>query len=438
MTDKKDSGYSWMILIGSSINYFISVGVMKLFGMLYSELLETYDSAAGRTAFINSLQIFIMAAVSPLAGLLSTTYSFRVVTFTGSIIVGLGITISGFTTNPDMLYLTYGIIAGIGFGFVYSPSVTIVNYYFHKKKALANGIVGAASGVSTIVLPVLYRTVFDVYGLHGGLIVLGGFCLNLCVGSVIFKQPELFSKVKNTIVHNSKNFTTSDGILGKTTSCFFDSIKIFKSILKSRTFIFYAFAFSFAILGYVGNFVIIPPHLRSRGVENSNIVKILTTSGVGELTGRILVGLIIDKKYVKPEILFTGSMIISGIFCIVFPFFDAVWMNYFYCIYFGLVPGSVVTLIPLMIISATNLQVLTPAFALSLLLNDTFCLLGFPLSGWLEDMTGTWDASFYFLGGSQVMAAVFAYTGFSYYSKYQTKESQNPTDDDKESIPMIK
>lgn len=59
-------------------------------------------------------------------------------------------------------------------------------------------------------------------------------------------------------------------------------------------------------------------------------------------------------------------------------------------------------------------------------------------------MTGTWDASFYFLGGSQVMAAVFAYTGFSYYSKYQTyKESHNPgdliltTDDDKESIPMI-
>ncbi|XP_052063015.1 monocarboxylate transporter 12-like [Mytilus californianus] len=136
MTEKKDSGYSWMILIGSSINYFISVGVMKLFGMLYSELLETYDSAAGSTAFINSLQIFIMAAVR------------------------------------------------IGFGFVYSPSVTIVNYYFHKKKALANGIVGAASGVSTIILPILYRTVFDVYGLHGGLIVLGGFCLNLCVGSV--------------------------------------------------------------------------------------------------------------------------------------------------------------------------------------------------------------------------------------------------------------
>lgn len=55
-----------IFIAGSSINYFISVGVMKLFGMLYSELLETYDSAAGSTAFINSLQIFIMAAVSKL------------------------------------------------------------------------------------------------------------------------------------------------------------------------------------------------------------------------------------------------------------------------------------------------------------------------------------------------------------------------------------
>jgi hypothetical protein len=60
---------------------------------------------------------------------------------------------------------------------------TIVNFYFEKKRGLANGIVWSASGISTIVNPTMYRQLIDIYGIHGAMIIVGVILLNICVGA---------------------------------------------------------------------------------------------------------------------------------------------------------------------------------------------------------------------------------------------------------------
>ncbi|CAG2258168.1 unnamed protein product [Mytilus edulis] len=182
------------ITLGAFMNYMILTGVLKSFGILYAELLDQYDITSGQGA---------------LSGFLSTTFSFRGVTFVGGLLIGSGLCFSGLTSRPEMLFLTYSLLTGTGIGLCIPSSLSIVNFYFNKKRALASGIVTSAGGVSALIFPALYRWFFDSYGIRGGLVLLGGVVLNVCVGSLLLRQPAQLRKRTQFDNEHTKSFLNS-------------------------------------------------------------------------------------------------------------------------------------------------------------------------------------------------------------------------------------
>ncbi|KAF6041463.1 SLC16A10 [Bugula neritina] len=74
-----------------------------------------------------------------------------------------------------MMYLTYGVMFGIGSSFIYSGSLVILGHYFKKRMSLVNGIVTTGSAIFTI-------------GLIGVCIVLGMMdgCFICLLGPIVF------------------------------------------------------------------------------------------------------------------------------------------------------------------------------------------------------------------------------------------------------------
>ncbi|XP_063399649.1 monocarboxylate transporter 12-like [Mytilus trossulus] len=389
-----DSGYSWVILAGAFMNYMILTGVLKSFGILYSELLDQYDITSGQGA---------------LSGFLSTTFSFRGVTFVGGLLIGSGLCFSGLTSRPEMLFLTYSLLTGTGLGLCMPSSLSIVNFYFNKKRALASGIVTSAGGVSALIFPALYRVLFDSYGINGGLVLLGGIYFNVCVGSSLLRQPPQLRKITQFDNEHRKSFLNS--CLTETSKYLGILRKTFKKILQNPCYRLYTAAFSFALVGYTANFTVIPPHLRSRGISDNDIVTTLMASGIGELISRIGVGYIVNKKYVKAETIFIANMGISGILSIVFPFFDAVSVNYTYSLLAGLLPGAINLLMMLMLSPVIGVEQLPSALSLSYLFIHTFYLIGMPFIGYMDDLTGNWNASFYCIGLMLILSAILVLIG---------------------------
>lgn len=52
-----------------------------------------------------------------------------------------------------LLYLTYGIMYGLGASLAYTPSLAILGHYFKRYLGLVNGIVTAGSSIFTILMP---------------------------------------------------------------------------------------------------------------------------------------------------------------------------------------------------------------------------------------------------------------------------------------------
>ena len=60
-------------------------------------------------------------------------------------------------TSIAVLYLTVGVLTGLGFGLIYLPAIVSVSIYFEKKRAFATGIAVCGSGLGTFIFAPLTK-----------------------------------------------------------------------------------------------------------------------------------------------------------------------------------------------------------------------------------------------------------------------------------------
>ncbi|MBM7636450.1 OFA family MFS transporter [Streptococcus saliviloxodontae] len=68
----------------------------------------------------------------------------------GALLFAIGFFLTGFATSPVMLYLTYGLMAGLGQGFAYSGALSNTLRLFPDKRGLASGILTGGMGFAAV------------------------------------------------------------------------------------------------------------------------------------------------------------------------------------------------------------------------------------------------------------------------------------------------
>ena len=100
------------------------------------------------TAWVASLASSMMYLFAAVGTYLAERYGSRIVVIVGSFVSASGLLASSFATTLQPLYLTYGVVWGLGASLGLFPSIVILTKYFRRRLALASGIAlaGAASG----------------------------------------------------------------------------------------------------------------------------------------------------------------------------------------------------------------------------------------------------------------------------------------------------
>ena len=136
---------------------------------------------------------------APLATGLANKFGYRVVIIAGAVVGSFGFAVSSVVTSVEVLMFTIGVIAGTGFGMVYTPAIAAVSFYFNKRRALATGLAFCGSGVGMFAFPPLTNLLLEHYDLQPTLLLLGGIYLNCAVFGALYR-PVLPSapEVKST------------------------------------------------------------------------------------------------------------------------------------------------------------------------------------------------------------------------------------------------
>ncbi|XP_055904859.1 uncharacterized protein LOC129940519 [Eupeodes corollae] len=189
--DPPDGGYGWFIVFGAFSVQFWVAGLVKSYGVLYVEIMETFPSTTATVAsWIPAILSALCLALAPLSSALCQKFSCRSVVFTGGVFCALGMTLSYFATSLVHLLFTFGILTGIGGGLSTTPGIVIVSQYFDKHRALANGICVSGTAAGSFILPVLIKHLADKFGFHGTILILGGCMLHVCVSATLYKPLE--------------------------------------------------------------------------------------------------------------------------------------------------------------------------------------------------------------------------------------------------------
>ncbi len=123
-----------------------------------------------------TILIVLQTWLSPLQGYLIDKYGPRVLVAIGGALSGLGWIAASYATSLTMLYLTYGLLCGIGTGIVYIGIIGLMVRWFPDRRGLATGVVAAGYGFGAIL------TTFPI----NGMLATAGYQQTLLIFGTIF------------------------------------------------------------------------------------------------------------------------------------------------------------------------------------------------------------------------------------------------------------
>lgn len=174
-----DGGWGWVIVTVGFLGCLIVDGIIFSFGVVFIDIVDYFQAGTSKASWIGSLMAGMYLTIGPVVSALANKYGCRIVTIVGAIIASVGLALSSFATSVDYLIFTYGILGGIGFGFIYLPCIVMVQFYFDKKRAFATGICVCGSGLGAFIFAPLSIILIEEYGWKGNMLIQSAIVMNV-------------------------------------------------------------------------------------------------------------------------------------------------------------------------------------------------------------------------------------------------------------------
>lgn len=209
-----DGGWGWVVVVSSLFISMVADGISFSFGLLYVEFLNHFQESKSVTSWIGSLFMAVPLLSGPVGSALVDRYGCRVMTMIGGLIAGIGFVLAAFANTIVEMYLTFGVIAGLGLGLCYVTAVVSIAFWFDKKRTLATGLGACGTGIGTFVYSPMTTYFIETYGWRGTTLLLAGTFFNMCVCGALMRDPEWY-----TIEQNKSNLQRGSKSLRGASSC---------------------------------------------------------------------------------------------------------------------------------------------------------------------------------------------------------------------------
>ncbi|XP_056143930.1 solute carrier family 16 member 6b [Lampris incognitus] len=141
-----DGGWGWAVAVAFFFVEVCTYGTIKSLGVFLEDLMEEFGETNSRVSWAISICVFILTFTAPLSTVLSNRFGYQPVVMMGGFLISLGTITSAFIKSINEMYITIGIISGLGYCLTFLPTVTILAQYFSKRRALVTSM--ASSGES--------------------------------------------------------------------------------------------------------------------------------------------------------------------------------------------------------------------------------------------------------------------------------------------------
>ncbi|KAI9801958.1 MAG: hypothetical protein M1825_003013 [Sarcosagium campestre] len=249
--------------------------------------------------------------VAPLVTFLARKLGTRLPMFVGVFALSGGFVAASFASKAWHLYLSQGVLVGIGVGLIYIPSIAILSQWFSSRRSLANGITSAGSGIGGIIFSSITGSMIEKASLAWSLRVTGIIAFVMALTAV------LFTKDRNKIIQPAQH--------------------PFDTELLSRRNVWLLLMWAFvSMLGYITLLYSLPDFALSIGLSRAHATDAIIVLNLGTAVGRPFIGALSDHY---GRIRVAGLLTLAcGIACF------AIWLpasSFAVTILFALISGAI-------------------------------------------------------------------------------------------------
>ncbi|CAH1781646.1 unnamed protein product [Owenia fusiformis] len=416
-----DGGYGWVVVFASFMIQLLSIGTTYSFGVLYVDFLDFFKTRRSDTAWIGSLQPCLLYLTGIFGGPIIKRVGCRPVAVIGALISAFGMTLSASANHIAVLYLTYGILTGIGNGLMYIAAIVSVQYYFERRRSFATGISVGGSGAGMLVFGVVTRWLLQHYHWRITLLIEGALMLlGIVFGALLLPLPTQtvrIDKHKLTIDENENDSTKENKKKERSWFCngCSNCAEVIHIILKDAIdlspfrnpcFVLFCFAFMLFCFGYHAPFAYTPDRAIELGESSFRASLLVSIIGMSNLVSRLGIGWFTD--YNEKVRFYVGgiTLLLSGVASLLNPFATSYIPMVIYAVWFGTLSGSFASLFPVILVDLFGMDLVEKSVGLTLATSSIAFLTSSPLCGWIIDATGSIDAPFYVAGATQTLGAV--------------------------------
>src|SRR5438067_8978098 len=147
----------WVIAI-AGVFFQIALGAVYAWSVFRVPLTKQFGWSISEVTLTFTISIFVLGFAAFFGGLWLNRKGPRIVALTGGVFYGLGVFLASFTHSLAWLYISYGLIGGIGLGLGYIVPVAVLVKWFPDKRGLITGIaVGGLGACALMTAPVATR-----------------------------------------------------------------------------------------------------------------------------------------------------------------------------------------------------------------------------------------------------------------------------------------
>ncbi len=272
----------WTVLVGGGLLN-IALGTYYAWSVFVPALEREFGWSRTQTSLVPTIDMVLLASTFLLAGVIQGRLGPRPIATIGGLLFSSGLLLASWTTTLSMLYLTWGVMVGVGLGFGYLTPITVGSKWFPDHRGLVNGlaigIFAAGSGVfgpiaGALIERVGWRATFQILA--------GLFFAFTMVGAYFMRDPPP-GYVAPPPTSTSHRRPRAHYIDVPTSQVL-------------RLPMFYALWFAYALGTTAGTMVIsqLVPFARSAGLAGSAASFAITVGAIGSASGRFFSGWMSD------------------------------------------------------------------------------------------------------------------------------------------------
>ncbi|SAL99686.1 hypothetical protein [Absidia glauca] len=359
----------WLVVLSTFLVNFSVFGYCFCWGNFQKLYLQPdvygTETSAFKIAFVGTSASACMMSLGLFISPVIMRLGYRRTMCIGTVVAPLGLILASFATQLWHIYLSQGILFGLGATFVFSPSIGLPSQWFVKRRAFATGIAVSGSGIGGVCLSPMSQQLIEHLGYRNALRVLGATMFGLlCISTAL-----AMSRFKPSPSGRPWYALVDRSLLGTQ----FNLLFLFSLLVP---------------FGYIAPFFLMPTYAASIGVDSTNGAALVSIMSATNAICRIVLGYLGDR-FGRLNIMFFSTFLSA------------------YAILFGLSGGAFVSMIPSVTADIVGIANIQTGLGMSYAATTIGNLMGTPISGLLQTQYG-WTAAIQWCGAITMSASVVA------------------------------